>query len=612
MQKTALFLLLALPYLLSAQRGGRDLAVFFPVTDYKGSWSPLPKTLLECQGIAKDLHDLYGFETETLANKTKNEIEDKLAELATRHYDPQDQLLLYFSMHGHFDDAGEGGCLVPYKGADDDPTARTWLLHSNLRYLVSRIPCEHILIAIDACYSGTFGGERSKPDPPAGPDCAAKIKNALGRKSHLYLAAGGKEKVPADSEFARRWRSALGSRGGEDGLLTFAELQLQLSDAEPAPKWGEFSGHLGGSFVFALKNGCAQAPPPPSDPETAACLSARRQNTPEAWDYYLDTYPKGRCADEARDERAWLLAKRRDTPAAYQMYLDSYPLGRHAKEVQKKPVRPDNMALIPGGTFTMGSTENEDEKPPHSVTVSDFYLGKYEVTVAEFRAFIEDKGNYITDAEKEDSSYAWNGTKWGWVRGVNWRHDYAGNPAPDDHPVAHVSWNDAVAYCAWLTQKTGLTYRLPTEAEWEYAAGNGAAHTKYSWGNGLPSSKKGGSVAEESGAAQFGWTKSETNIFLAYNDGFATAAPVGSFEANNFGLYDMSGNVWEWCNDWYGSDYYKNSPTKNPGGPATGSYRVLRGGSWNYYPQGCRVAFRSYYRPTSRLNGIGFRLARTK
>ena len=592
----------------------KDLAIFFPVTTYpKGSgWSDLPETLTECQNIASDLEQGYGFATEVLRNQTKTQIEDKLAALAKQSFGAQDQLLLFFSMHGHFDELGDGGSLIPAGGLRDDPALRTWLLHSNLRYLVSRIQCPHILLVIDACYSGTFQGNKGAPGGFPETTCEDKINIALSGKTRLYISAGGKEKVPAASELAKRFRSALASNGGEDGLLSFQELQIYLSDAAPSPRWGEFTGHDNGGFIFVPKNGCGKPYlPPASNPDQTACQSARRQNTLEAWDYYLALYPQGTCAGEAKDHRAWRLAGRMGTRAAYQTYLDTYPNGIYANEAREK-VRIDNMVLVRGGTFQMGSTDGEeDEKPVHPVTVSDFYLGKYEVTVAEFRAFVE-ATSHSTDAEKDDGSYFWEDSKWQKKPGINWRHDAEGKIAQDNHPVLHVSWNDAIAYCQWLSKQTGQNYRLPTEAEWEYAAGNGSKHTKYSWGNEAPKGKKGGSLADETGATHFNWTKSATNIFLGYQDGFVATAPVGSFDPNGLGLYDMTGNVWEWCSDWYDSDFYKNSSQNNPTGAASGTYRVLRGRSWCNYPQYCRVANRSDSTPSVRDGNIGFRLARTR
>lgn len=163
-----------------------------------------------------------------------------------------------------------------------------------------------------------------------------------------------------------------------------------------------------------------------------------------------------------------------------------------------------------------------------------------------------------------------------------------------------------MAYCKWVSERTEERYRLPSEAEWEYAAGNGSDHTRYSWGNGDPTGRRGGNVADETAQRTFSsWT-----IFEGYTDGFVYTAPVGSFQENEYGLFDMTGNVWEWCSDWYASDYYDNSPSRNPQGPSSGDYRVIRGGSWNGDPQGCRAASRGHGEPTLRYNFVGFRLAR--
>jgi formylglycine-generating enzyme required for sulfatase activity len=219
----------------------------------------------------------------------------------------------------------------------------------------------------------------------------------------------------------------------------------------------------------------------------------------------------------------------------------------------------------------MGSNDGEsDEKPVHPVTVGDFYMGKYEVTVAQFRQFVNETG-YQTDAGKGDGSYIWTGSAWEKRSGVTWKCDAVGNIRPQgayNHPVIHVSWNDANEYCLWLSRKTGKSYRLPNEAEWEYAAGSGTPHTKYSWGFGDPYGKNGGNVADESATRKFEWT----GTWGGYDDDHETTAPVGSFNPNDFGLYDMTGNVWEWCGDWYGSNYYKSSPSLNPKGASEGAH----------------------------------------
>ena len=250
------------------------------------------------------------------------------------------------------------------------------------------------------------------------------------------------------------------------------------------------------------------------------------------------------------------------------------------------------MVAVKGGTFTMGCTReqggdcDDDERPSHSVTLSDYYIGKYEVTVALFRAFVNETG-YRTDADKGGWSYIWNGSEWEKKSGVNWRCDVNGKvrgSSEDNHPVIHVSWNDAVEFCNWLKQKTGANFRLPTEAEWEYAARGGAKSRgyKYSGSNSI------GDVA-----------------WYGDNSGSKTHA-VGTKSPNELGIYDMSGNVWEWCEDWYG-DYSGGSQT-NPKGPSSGSSRVRRGGSCYYGVKNCRVSYRSSDSPDNSDSFLGFRV----
>jgi|GEM_PF-1528274 len=269
-----------------------------------------------------------------------------------------------------------------------------------------------------------------------------------------------------------------------------------------------------------------------------------------------------------------------------------------ASPPQQKTVKGMTLVLIRGGTFDMGDTFGDveaDEKPVHSVTVSDFYMGKTEVTVGQFRKFVESTG-YKTDAEKQGWAYAWTESGWDKVNGASWLKP--GFAQTDNHPVVYISWNDANEFCKWAS------CRLSTEAEWEYEARNKGQSIKYSWGNSKPIGRKGANVADESAKKKFpDWT-----IFEGYNDGYVFTAPVASYDANELDLYDMSGNVWEWCSDWYDSDYYKNSPRNNPKGPASGTARVLRGGSWDDDPRGCRAAFRGRVDPENRLNYTGFRV----
>ena len=238
-------------------------------------------------------------------------------------------------------------------------------------------------------------------------------------------------------------------------------------------------------------------------------------------------------------------------------------------------LEPIAMRYVAGGSFEMGSNENDDEKPIHRVTVSSFRMAIYETTLAEFERFVEATG-YQTEAEKGNGSYVWTGTKYGQKAGVNWRCNTAGELRPRseyNHPVIHVSWNDAVAYCDWLTRKTGRIYRLPTEAEWEYAARGGqqSRNTTYAGSNNL-----------------------EEVVWYTNNTQDKGTKAVGLKRANELGLYDLSGNVWEWCSDWYGT--YSSAAQTNPTGATTGTDRVFRGGSWRNGT------------PSLRYGGVGFRV----
>ncbi|MFZ4802594.1 MAG: SUMF1/EgtB/PvdO family nonheme iron enzyme, partial [Chlorobium sp.] len=265
---------------------------------------------------------------------------------------------------------------------------------------------------------------------------------------------------------------------------------------------------------------------------------------------------------------------------------------------------PANFVLIRGGEFTMGSPANEfnrdSDETRHQVRLSNFYLCKYEVTVAEFRKFVEASG-YQTDAEKGDGSFAWDGSTWQKRAGINWRYGVSGNLRPqseENHPVVHVSWNDAVAYGDWLSKKSGKKFRLPTEAEWEYACRAGTT-TPFSTGENL-------TTGQANYGGNYPYSNNQKGVYRE------NTVPVNSFAPNAWGLYNMHGNVSEWCSDWYGDKYYDECKEKgkvpNPSGPETGSNRVLRGGYWNCDARYCRSAYRNYVTPVNRSINVGFRL----
>ncbi|MDE0156946.1 MAG: formylglycine-generating enzyme family protein [Gammaproteobacteria bacterium] len=248
------------------------------------------------------------------------------------------------------------------------------------------------------------------------------------------------------------------------------------------------------------------------------------------------------------------------------------------------------MVSIPAGTFRMGDLSGagwDDEEPVRSVTVPAFRLGKYEVTVSRFRAFVEATG-YRTDAERDADGYAGCFSEqsegyWDWVPNRSWRDP--GYPVEDDQPVACVSWNDAQAFINWLNEKAGGNYRLPSEAEWEYAARAGST-TEYYFGDSESELCRYANHADRS--TYFNWRNESCS------DGVGNlAAVVGSYHPNGFGLYDMHGNVWEWVQDcWH--DNYEGAPTD--GSAWTNgdcSRRVVRGGAWYGLAGDLRSANRS-------------------
>ena len=265
------------------------------------------------------------------------------------------------------------------------------------------------------------------------------------------------------------------------------------------------------------------------------------------------------------------------------------------------------MVFVKGGCFQMGSPNgegrDEDEKQ-HPVCIErDFALGRYEVTVGEFKRFVA-ATNYRTDAEKDAEGK--EGCYIAYREGSEWKYGYrAGyswkNPnfqQGDDHPVVCVSWNDALAYTEWLSRETGQRYRLPMEAEWEYAARAGTASARY-WGDDPNQACRYANVADRTAKQTFpGWTLHECA------DGYVYTAPVGRFEPNRWGLKDMLGNVWEWTCSLYHKDY--DGAELDCSNKDTPGARAVRGGSWLDRPAGVRSAARFRVRPDLPRRQPGF------
>ncbi|MCE9568025.1 MAG: formylglycine-generating enzyme family protein [Planctomycetes bacterium] len=267
------------------------------------------------------------------------------------------------------------------------------------------------------------------------------------------------------------------------------------------------------------------------------------------------------------------------------------------------------LVYIPPGTFTMGSPESEPgreaQEVQHEVDLTKgFYLGRYEVTVGQFKEFVKET-KYETDGER-DGKGAFGVNEAGKIEEMHAKFTWKspGFEQTDDHPVVDVSWNDARAYCQWLSKNEKKTYRLPTEAEWEYACRAGTK-TAYVHGDDPEGLATIGNGADATARARYpGWS-----IGIKAKDGHVFTAPVGQFKANAFGLHDVHGNVWEWCEDWYEPNSYPKEKQVDPTGPATGKAKVQRGGGWSSDAKRLRSAAR-VGRDASAYRGcyLGFRV----
>lgn len=275
-----------------------------------------------------------------------------------------------------------------------------------------------------------------------------------------------------------------------------------------------------------------------------------------------------------------------------------------------EPVRVANslgmtLVLVPAGRFVMGSPPEEegranDERSHRLRITQPFYLATHETTVAQFRRFVDETG-YQTEPEyARVPGHGWSATHPEGFRGREYSWCNPGFPQTDEHPVVGVTWNDAQAFCRWLSRKEGSEYRLPTEAEWEYACRAGKTGPFSTTSPIVPRLLLN---ARDSNST-------ESKLGLPRDDGFRWTAPIGSFPPNPLGLYDMHGNVMEWCEDWYRKDYYAESETDDPKGPESGKGRVVRGGSWFDRAAMARSANRAMSPPIFSLFNLGFRVVR--
>ncbi|HEX5707848.1 MAG TPA: SUMF1/EgtB/PvdO family nonheme iron enzyme [Pyrinomonadaceae bacterium] len=554
----------------------RSYALVIGASEYGQGWPKLP-------GVKDDIHAVerilqrQGFQVTVETDPTAERLEKTFKDFIDRHgMDINNRLLLYFAGHGHTMKHASGeemGYIVPVDAPrpDGDPAGfRSKAL--NMRQIeryAEDIQSKHALFLFDSCFSGSvLGLSRSRAIPDS-------ITYKTANHVRQFIASGSAdERVPDESIFRRQFVEGIEGEadGNRDGYVTGMELgeflQVKVTNYSKNtqhPQYGKIRNpHLDkGDFVFALAK--APQPPPPAaadnnnpTPDTtrrADTLAAeqeleywkaiRNSSDPEEYRGYLKKYPNGQFADIAR-RRAEGTRGGNDTGA------NTAPATPKAGTVMRAGAGVE-FVYIPPGSFMMGSADSSesDEKPVHQVAIREgFYMGRYEVTQEQWRRVVGNNPSHHTGC--------------------------------DNCPVEQVTWEDAQEFIKKLNAMgDGFTYRLPSEAEWEYAA-------------------RAGTTGEHANLDLVAWYR--------VNAGMKTH-PVGGKQANGFGLYDMLGNVSEWCLDyWHGN--YNSAPADGSARMIRGDMnsRVLRGGSWDYNPVLLRSTFRSRFSPNSKLNSVGFRV----
>ena len=454
---------------------------------------------------------------------------------------PEDNIVIYFSGHGLYNER-RGGFWIPVEAQLGDDNWPDYLSNDAVKSYLSKIKSFHTFLIADSCFSGAFFIDTSRE----------KFSGARrDTESSRWGLTSGKKEIVSDghpgqhSPFAGALLDVLRKADQPPGVVRICDLVLEkvAANAEQTPMGSpmKVAGHQGGQMVFYFR-------------EVDAWHNVPKTNL-EALLHYIAQHPNSRYFGEAQQLVNALREAAGTNPSA------------------KSRRVPDYMVLVKAGTFQMG-----EGKHAHSVTLSDFLIAKHQLTFEEYDAFCKATGLDLPgDA--------------GWGRG--------------NRPVIHVDWFDAIDYCNWRSQQEGLIqvyqinkkqvkpnwqangYRLPTEAEWEYAARGG----------------------QKSQGFEYAGSNNVDEVTWYDGNSGGQTQPIGQKKANELGLYDLSGNVWEWCWDWY--DEYPTEAIYNPQGSIIGLNRVNRGGSWRNFAIYARVAGRGYSVPDYRINAVGFRLART-
>ena len=518
----------------------------------------------DAQDVAALLKEHYGFDTTLLLNATRQQIMSALSSYR-RKLGTDSQLLIYYAGHGINDKEASKSYWLPVDAVLEDNS--NWIIADEITTALKVIPARHVLIVSDSCYSGTLTRGLGEALPPVNEREQFLQKMAAGR-SRTLMASGGDEPV-ADGGGGDKhsvFANALlrGLRLMDKGAFTAAELfryhveQPVAGTAEQTPEYNPLrnSGHESGDFIFTR-----------TKPGGKIVVGGTTNTRPGA-----------------TENRATTSAP----PTASNAPLSAPPARPKAGVVVRNKSGIE-MVYIPPGEFMMGSDDGEPgERPVRRVVIREgFYMGRYEVTQAQWRALMGTTVKQQREKVGSDSPLAGEG---------------------DDYPMYYVSWDDAQEFVKKLNaQNDAFLYRLPTEAEWEYASRAGTTENNAA-NLGSVAWYANNSGKQQIDAAEIFQTEPDEYVKRIAENGGQTH-PVGQKQPNAFGLYDMLGNLWEWCRDYYHESYDK--------APADGSVwltlgdssrRVMRGGAWNYLANNQRPSFRNSKEPDARQTHIGFRV----
>ena len=558
-------------------------ALLIGVSNYSNGLKPLPGVSGDIQAVKAAL-ETNGFNVRVVMDPDNVGLVNAFNEFIGQYGSGKDnRLLFYFAGHGYTRKiySNEIGYLLPVNCPNPVADPAGFQLRAmpmgQIELFAQQIQSKHALFLFDACFSGAvFAQSRDIP---------GIINYKTTQPVRQFITSGSAEEtVPDQSIFRRQFIAALAGEAdlNRDNYITGTELGdflqttvVNYSRNSLHPQFGKIRDPEldKGDFVFVLDPGSAAQPgtatatPTITSERTLVKYGQLELTTEISGALYVDgTYMKQVGANTALTlnnltEGTHTIKVAGDETVEKTVTI--YPNQTGTLLIDKK--RPETaswmpeMVFIQGGTFQMGSNDGaDDEKPVHTITLNSFYIGKYEVTQKQWREVMGSNPSYFSGC--------------------------------DQCPVENVSWNNIQDYIQTLNARSGKIFRLPTEAEWEYAARGGSRSRGYTY--------SGSNTLED-----VAWYNS--------NSGSKTH-PVGQKQPNELGLFDMAGNVWEWCGDWYDENYYKSSTSSDPKGPSLRTARSLRGGSWHDFSCDCRTAYRGRGAPGHRFDNSGFRLARTE